>query len=562
MALVARRRARPQRREHVVCIVATAICVALAISALLRQNDHASFLSSSMSPTNVPLRFHAIARNQSDAVHIAQSFITQHPCQLFLYSTHPLTATPAAGACNIRERRGTSWTDVLFETHNDILVERGANVSDEAIAWLLSARHSVQTYENEGGRREYTAIVASCNDDETPCLVLPWAFWPQFTSWYSTKRAEWAIYPHIASEFYKIPNFRRSRSNKKRDPNLTRIGNLVGRRYPDVADMWTIWYTRWLREYQLKMLVDKDDMLPDPWVTLEDDPVLDAIKVVVHSFVDEVAITIVDSAFLELTLSWLCNVRTAGFLPPNIVWLTLDDSVRRTLDDTDVGVTVDLSAALWGTQRTEILYGHRTYWHLMLIRTRLISELLNRGVDVFLFETDQVWLQDPLRYMQREIDLGADMVGTLDTQHNIAGNTLFLRSVLATRKMWSEVYIRFKASYDSVGVDHMPESEKSLVEHDQYSLSDLLLYNVSFIREFPVALALMNADLFVGGSWYTGFYSSEESKRPVVINNNFVSGVAKKKKRAMTFGHWFLDNYRTCMPDAVQKALQYELVNK
>eukprot|EP00171_Calliarthron_tuberculosum_P018058 IDg18058t1 len=173
----------------------------------------------------------------------------------------------------------------------------------------------------------------------------------------------------------------------------------------------------------------------------------------------------------------------------------------------------------------------------MLLRTRLIRDVIDRGIDVFLFETDQVWLQDPFKYIQKEIEQGADMIGTLDTQHNVAGNTLLLRSVLPTRRLWREVYVRFNKSYHQHHIDNMHESQRSFVHHDQHSLSDLLLYDELFKREYPVALALMNADLFVGGSWYSGFYTSERT--PVIINNNFVSGVKKKKKRAIDFSIGF-----------------------
>lgn len=70
----------------------------------------------------------------------------------------------------------------------------------------------------------------------------------------------------------------------------------------------------------------------------------------------------------------------------------------------------------------------------MLERTRLVRDFLDNGVAVFAFETDQVWLRDPLPFVQRigySADEG-DIVGTLDTLHEIGGNSLFLNPTLAS----------------------------------------------------------------------------------------------------------------------------------
>jgi len=274
-----------------------------------------------------------------------------------------------------------------------------------------------------------------------------------------------------------------------------------------------------------------------------------------------VSLTIVNSQFLELTKSWLCNVNTTGLAPPNIYWIALDEESKTALRTLGTGQIVDIADALIGENMdpVHILYGRPSYWKLMLMRTRLIRDLLDRGIDVFLFETDQIWLQNPFHFITKELDAGADMVGTLDSQHNIAGNTILLKSVLATRRMWSEVYHRFKVSYDLVGVESKAIDENTFVQHDQYQLSDLLLFNTEFTQDYPVALGLLNAQLFVGGSWYTGSYTTAESKKPVIINNNFISGSARKKARAITFGHWFLhEDGQTCNLVSVRKALRYE----
>ncbi len=339
---------------------------------------------------------------------------------------------------------------------------------------------------------------------------------------------------------------------------------------------WERWFAQWAGNYSMRIVERRGrPSVPAPvylgpvWPVpngvsdIGGEAYLSALQSIVLKGFSRVAMTIVDTAFLELTENWLCNVQTAGFLPDNVVWITVDGKVQKALDEIGIGTAIDMSSALTGpgAEHADNLYGHPTYWKLMLLRTRLIHDLLFRGVDVFLFETDQTWLQDPFDHIGREIAAGADMVGTFDTQHNVSGSTLLLRSVLPTRRLWGEVYARFKASYDANEAASRGSAEFFFMEDFQHSLSDLVLSDERFMQQYPVAVRLMNADLFVGSSWYFGEFSSDASKRPVIINNDFASGVREKKKRAKAFGHWFLDKGGLCMPDIVRRALRYPDVN-
>lgn len=537
--------------------------------------------------TEDAIQFHMIIDREFSEQELHSKFLkfSLHPCILHIYSTNPMKIYSSGIKCPVKRHRlrvGATWADIpLSSDGRDIIIrDRNFRVTDDKVQWIESARGSVHALEMAGSRHNIAAFIVPCHDG-SPCAVSPHAdrdgisLWKDFQEWYTAHRSEWRIWPHITKAYNTTPRFRRSRSNKKRDPNLTHVGQLVGHIYLDTSATWQMWFDRWIANYSLHTVIREGNDLKalsgmawnrNEFVADEGgEAYMEALRDVVFAASNgrRVAMTIVDSAFQDLTKSWLCNVRTGGFLPSGIVWLTLSEDIKSMLDSTGIGTTVDLTGALKQSDELmpNILYGHKTYWKLMLLRTRLIADLVERGVEVFLFETDQTWLKDPLVYIDRELSAGADMVGTLDTQHNVAGNTLYLKPTLPTRKLWAEVYRRFRESYDDIGVESMKESESSFVQHDQHSLSDLLLYNEEFRREYPVALGLLNADLFVGGSWYSGFYESEESKTPVIINNNFISGVGRKKKRAIEFGHWFIDRNGRCMPDIVHKALRYEFPN-
>lgn len=509
-------------------------------------------------------------------------------------------------------------TTVVFLRDSVIFTSR-------ALAWFRLAHQLTDTFYTNGGRHDISGFAVGCHGERplhaswshhvgsfnTTCAFSPMRTpgsdtWEFFSHWFDNRRREWSSWPHAWDKLNSIPTFWKGKNKNFRDSRLIDFGEDVGKDYSYASDrylVWEHWFARWASNYTMRVLTAEtnldvttdsmwtvsrrasfpskldNDLANGIMATTYGDKVnvgkvwseprdadlqagyFNALKKIVAEKPKMVSLTIVNYQFMQLTRSWICNVESGNFLPPNIVWITLDKESKQELDDLEIGQTVDvmdvLSADNMDSQH--ILYGQPAYWKLMLMRTRLIKDILDRGIDVFLFETDQVWLQNPFDFINKELEAGSDMVGTLDTQHNVAGNTILLRSILPTRRMWSEVYRLFKMSYDSKRIEEKDIHSSTFVQHDQYHLSNLLLFDISFTREFPVALGLLNAQLFVGGSWYSGMYNTTESRRPVIINNNFISGTEKKKSRAINFGHWFLksDNV-SCDNDIVRKALNYE----
>lgn len=497
--------------------------------------------------------------------------------------------------------------------------------TSRALTWFRLAHRFTDTFYASGGRHDISGFAIGCHGElplypswahhvgsfNTTCAFSPIRSpgpdtWEFFTHWFVNRRREWSSWPHAWNKLESLPTFWKGKNKNARDSRLVEFGEDVGKDYSYASNrylVWEHWYARWASNYTMRVLtaetnldISTDTLWKPPrrvpfqrkqlndtangivattygdalntgkvWSEALDGELgagyFNALKKIVAEKPTMVSLTIVNYQFMQLTRSWLCNVQAGNFLPPNIIWITLDKESKQELDALDIGQTVDVMDALsaHNMDSQHILYGQPAYWKLMLMRTRLIRDILDRGIDVFLFETDQVWLQNPFDYINKELEAGSDMVGTLDTQHNVAGNTIMLRSILPTRRMWSEVYRLFKMSYDSKRIEEMDIHSSTFVQHDQYHLSNLLLFDISFTQDFPVALGLLNAQLFVGGSWYSGMYNTTESRRPVIINNNFISGTEKKKARAISFGHWFLtsDNM-TCDNSIVRKALQYD----
>lgn len=315
-----------------------------------------------------------------------------------------------------------------------------------------------------------------------------------------------------------------------------------------------------------------------------------------------VSITLTTGSFLDTTLSWLCNVITLDIAPPAIVLVASDDRVAETLTafiakhkrleqgSLVISMQGAVKAVAYASSPDAALdFGSSEYWMLMLQRTFLLRDLLEHGLSVLHFETDQIWLSDPMPYIHHElqnptsqrtkhevdINVTPDMVITLNTRREVAGNFFYLRPTIGTRKILSTVVDRFFVSYqDSLKSRQAKEKKFHYIANDQSLLTTLVLeHDWVFSHRFPgVKYSVLNNQLFVDGTWFLDFedasgkkvakrkfYTSESSLYPVILNNNFLIGIEEKMKRAQRFGFWFMTKNATdlspmCDETAIEKA--------
>jgi hypothetical protein len=292
-----------------------------------------------------------------------------------------------------------------------------------------------------------------------------------------------------------------------------------------------------------------------------------------------ISFTLVTEAFVETTCSWICNVLAIDALPQALVLGASDAKVVRLLQSffaNDVRLSandvlvVDLSNAIHAADdakapETGLDFGSSEYWQLMLERTVVLRDVLDAGVGILHFETDQVWFEDPMGAINAALEGEApvDMVVTINTREEASGNFFLLRPTLTTRHVWSLVTGEFLASYrQSRATREAREGKWHYIENDQSLFTRFGLgKDMWYSQTFPsTRFSVLDRQRFVDGTWYLDYetesgrkalrrthYTSAESRSPIVLNNNFLIGVQKKKERLQRFGHWWLDDVRgTC----------------
>jgi Nucleotide-diphospho-sugar transferase len=379
--------------------------------------------------------------------------------------------------------------------------------------------------------------------------------WRAFRNWFNAHRSEWFLWPVIVG------------AKDKNDPAWNQFRGTM-------RAHWTLWFSRFASEYGVYTLYPRSAR-PQPLppigrasangalllfdhygrsvkrkLSISQESMRRILELGFRGGRGSVSMTVVNKAFLATAHSWVCNVDTAGIRPPGVVWITTDIESRDAMRKVPHSETVYLAELQGGSERGGTSYGTPGYWLLMLERTRLIREILDHGVGVFAFETDQIWLRDPVPHVDHLVHGGdeVDIVGTMDTRHEIGGNFLYLSPTPATKRLWRQVSHRFERAYMDNQMHKRTHRTHRYMENDQSLLTKLVFFDETFKQRNPVVFRALDTEQFVDGRWYKeneNFYQSARSRSPILVNNNFLVGIEAKILRAKKHGHWFLESARS-----------------
>ncbi|KAK7087121.1 uncharacterized protein [Littorina saxatilis] len=252
----------------------------------------------------------------------------------------------------------------------------------------------------------------------------------------------------------------------------------------------------------------------------------------VHGTTGLVLFTMLNNAFMDFAVSWLCNTAVMGHVHSHVMFVATDNQSASYLRDAwpAVHVVPVNSSHLSGDQ----VYSHVGYVRLMIERSHYIQGMLQAGVTVLLFEVDCVWLSNPLPLLLSDRYREADMVATV-VQNRTAGGFLLLKPTPRTLQLWDRLMEQLDDLYEQTST-HSTGHLVSWRLNDQEFLSGLVKRRYGGIRveHLPVPA-------FRDGQWYK-LPLAQRQKRPlpVIINNNFLKLKGDKKKRAKKHGHWFL----------------------
>lgn len=262
---------------------------------------------------------------------------------------------------------------------------------------------------------------------------------------------------------------------------------------------------------------------------------------------DVVLFGMLNEAYLPFTYSWLCNTKPMG-IHANVLLLTMDknstDLLKRDWPEVH---TVQLNI---GDFRGDQEYSKAGYVKMMNLRTQAINILLRNKIPLLLFETDCLWIRNPVPEVVRAVK-GYDILLVKPThKHGYLGGFMYLMPGEATLRVWGKLSEKMFNLHNTL--TNLKDKDTVADEtNDQVFFSTIMEQekNKIKLREF-------SNKKIVDGKWYSDFTEKDRKEmKPLVINNNWVRGNQKKISRAKKWGHWFVSDSLKCNMTQVNKVI-------
>ena len=243
-----------------------------------------------------------------------------------------------------------------------------------------------------------------------------------------------------------------------------------------------------------------------------------------------VLLQLLNESYVEMTKSWICNVRRFGTVLPKTLFVTTDQAAYDALTAFDTTLNVVLEPYI---APKSMKYGQTTYYNYMLFRTKLISTLLDSNLSLWLTESDAVWLKDPTDLvMGTEGDL-VTMSDDRPPRKLLQGGFQLLRPTDATKRLWTRMRDAFETRMKAV-------SKQYIGDHG----SEQLMLDKMIREDSELRVGWLDPHTFVPGLWYKD--TSYRNTDAAVVLNNLIIGNEAKIKRAKKWKHWFLDQQGAC----------------
>ncbi|KAL3857726.1 hypothetical protein ACJMK2_012376 [Sinanodonta woodiana] len=292
-------------------------------------------------------------------------------------------------------------------------------------------------------------------------------------------------------------------------------------------------------ELRFKELINKTSL-----EYVDNDIVHVALKI--NKLYKPVLITMINDVYLPFTYSWLCNTKDMN-IHKSVIIITTDKTSKENLNK--FWPEVNVVALDLEEMKGDQVYSRAGYIRLMIRRTELLLTLLNAGVEMFLFEVDCLWLTNVIPTLQAHSGYDLLVNPVAERKNTYAGGFLYMWPTKNTVELWKELTKRMLNLGDRIkkfpGNKYVVESE-----NDQMYFSALITEKYADIK-FKVLPLTDYAD----GKWYSLPDKERMASRPLVINNNWVEGNAKKIARAKKWGHWFIKEDSSCDMNQVKKVL-------
>eukprot|EP01084_Bolivina_argentea_P189755 326257_1 len=257
----------------------------------------------------------------------------------------------------------------------------------------------------------------------------------------------------------------------------------------------------------------------------------------------------IDKNFIQMTKSWLCNIKQMS--PKVLLHLilvttdidTYNEIKRFSIENNILFKLVLMSNNKYITYKN-YKYGEYQYFKMISTRLKLENSLIQNNISLLIVESDSIWFDgDKIIENVKHLLIESDIVTYNDckpvNRKCMCGGFIAYNPSMALRNLFEKFtydYITLIESKKDNENDNPYVGEEG---NDQVLLTKLIkqnkLINVSYVSDKE----------YVTGKWYER--ERRRKKEVIFIHNNWNSGNENKINRAKKWKHWFLSKDGKCV---------------
>lgn len=255
-------------------------------------------------------------------------------------------------------------------------------------------------------------------------------------------------------------------------------------------------------------------------------------KIIYSKSDDFLLFTLINGAYLELTLNWLCNVASfSSAIHRKALIVSLDKEACRIIRNDWKKVKCIYLNISDDDYNMPLRWGRQNYNNLLILRSLLLLTLTQLEVPFILFETDAVWLRDPMKFFQNQtlIDDADIIVPVKGYPHRGLTYTFDPMIVYPT----------------NASLILMHELKSQLIKDPKLQDQDVL---DELCRKQHCGLVCRQFEWseVADGKWFKLAETEKTNPSPYIVNNNYYVGVNNKIARQALNGFWFLSVKKKC----------------
>lgn len=464
-----------------------------------------------------------------------------------------------------------------------VIIEDNIEISKYALSWIDSA---YTAYANDSSvigfslQRQTNCFHSDCSDRN---LSIPWtvreykylligtwgfapvpAKWTEFVRWYDRMAANQSYVPFVDN---LVPSrWYQTAKETKREQSMWSMWIID---YSNRYKMYIVYYNHptslslaahWIergehlkepnqkRDFNLlDYSIEPIDRTTTPVINWNGKivaPSLDQQTTTIVNTVGEIAsrgtiplLTFVDGGFRNMSRHFFCNLHNVAPELFSSIVVAVGDAATYSdmlLLRNQFGRFTVLPFAYATTNLSQLLFGTRPYFELMLARTRLVASIAARLVPFFLFECDVTVRENFVNvFAEKAVTTNADLVGIQDNMNEKRkypnAGFIYMRNTSSVALIWLKVAVEFQRQLDITPPDKMRH-----MTHDQAILRDFLNSNP------PVAtVSILDTNQYISGQALDDPTKTKIIAGARVVLLNYAIGVEAKRVRALRHNLWF-----------------------